>query len=233
MILWKSIATTLEADIRNGAYAPGARMPTEAELAMRFRVNRHTVRRAMAALQEKELVRVEQGRGTFVQDHVIEYAVTKRTRFSENINLQRRSPGGTLLSSTESVADEDISRALQIPEIRRVLRLDILREADCRPIAIASHIFPLPRFSGLVEIFRETGSVTASLRRFGVQDYQRVFTRITARVPTAEEAEVLGQPRSRPVLVARSVNVDPRGVPVDYGIACYASDRVQFVLHSE
>lgn len=231
MTLWQRIAKAIEADIRGGVYAPGERMPTEAELALRFRVNRHTLRRAMTDLQAKNLVRVEQGRGTFVHEHVIEYAVSRRTRFSENISHQHRSPGGILLASAEMDAEGDIAQALQLPGGRRVLKLDILREADQRPIALSTHMFPLPRFSGLVETFRETGSVSESLRRFGIQDFQRVFTRITARPPTVMEAQVLGQPRSRPVLVARSVNVDPRGVPVDYGITRYASERVQFVLH--
>ena len=45
-----------------GTYAPGARLPTEAELSQHFQVNRHTVRRALEELSRAALVRVEQGR---------------------------------------------------------------------------------------------------------------------------------------------------------------------------
>lgn len=230
--IWTEIARVLEGDILGGACLPGERMPTEAELALRFRVNRHTVRRAMAALRDKRLVRVEQGRGTFVQEAVIPYNVTRCTRFSENILLQKRSPGGILLRSEETAADGDISQGLHIPPDRPVLRLDILREADGRPLALSSHYFPLPRFSGLVEAFRAAGSVTASLRAYGVTSYRRVRTSLTSRLPTREEAGILEQPRTMPVIVARSVNVDERGVPVDYGVARYSGARVEFVFHT-
>jgi DNA-binding transcriptional MocR family regulator len=48
--LWREIAETLEVEIARGHAAAGARLPTEAELAARFGVNRHTVRHALADL---------------------------------------------------------------------------------------------------------------------------------------------------------------------------------------
>ncbi|MFW5733481.1 MAG: phosphonate metabolism transcriptional regulator PhnF [Oceanidesulfovibrio sp.] len=228
--LWRQIVQSLERDILSGAHAPGEKLPTEKELSDRFRVNRHTVRRAMVVLQEKDLVRVEQGRGTFVQDHLIEYPVSRRTRFSENMTIQNHLPGGTLLTTETMESEGDISQALQLPRGSWAMRIDILREADGRPIAIASHFFPLPRFTGIDKVFERTRSVTASLAEFGVEDFTRVYTRITSRPPTLEEAATLRQPRTRPVLVARSLNVDNRGLPVDYGCTRYNSDRVQIVF---
>ncbi|HLB97377.1 MAG TPA: GntR family transcriptional regulator, partial [Acetobacteraceae bacterium] len=81
--LWRQIASQLQQAISAGTYAPGAKLPTEAELSQHFRVNRHTVRRALEELSRAALVRVEQGRGSFVAEDVIEYAVEPRTRFSE------------------------------------------------------------------------------------------------------------------------------------------------------
>ncbi|MGK3945910.1 GntR family transcriptional regulator, partial [Streptomyces caeruleatus] len=58
---WRQIADALEAEIVAGSLAPGSQLPTEAELAARFGVNRHTVRRALGALGEQGLVRASQG----------------------------------------------------------------------------------------------------------------------------------------------------------------------------
>ena len=228
--LWRQICQALERDILRGVLAPGQRLPPEGALAERFRVNRHTVRRALSALRERELVSIERGRGTFVQEHVIDYAVTRRTRFSENLSRQKRAALGALLAVVEQEAGEEVSRALQIPEGRSVIRLDILRSADGRPVSLSTHFFPLPRFAGIADIFRTTGSVTACLGRFGVVDYLRRETRVTARPPTSEEARLLLQPRGRSLLVTRGVNVDPAGIPVDYGVARYAGDRVRLVV---
>ena len=48
--LWRQIVDSLRADIEAGRLKAGEQLPTEPELADRFKVNRHTVRRAMAVL---------------------------------------------------------------------------------------------------------------------------------------------------------------------------------------
>ena len=48
--VWGVIAEALRSEIAGGARPPGDRLPTEGQLAARFGVNRHTVRRALAAL---------------------------------------------------------------------------------------------------------------------------------------------------------------------------------------
>src|ERR1700749_4557821 len=90
--LWRHIATRLQHDIDTGVYPAGGRLPTEAELSQQFRVNRHTVRRALEELSRGGLVRVEQGRGSFVAADVLEYAVEPRTRFSEWIRRPNKEP---------------------------------------------------------------------------------------------------------------------------------------------
>lgn len=228
--LWRQIQSLLEQAIRCGRYEPGQRLPTEGELAEWFGVNRHTVRRALSVLRERKVVRVEQGRGAFVAEGVVSYPLSRRTRFSENLNRQNRAPGGVLLDSQVMETDDTLSRALQLDRHKLVAVLHILRQGDGRPLSLASHYFPLPRFAGIAETFKRTGSVTACLNAHGVPDFFRDETRVTARPPTTEESRLLGLPRNRPVLETCSVNVDEHGVPVDYGETRYAADRVQLVI---
>lgn len=79
--IWKQIEKQLLADISGGVFAPGDKMPTEMELVRRFGVNRHTVRRAMAALVDSNVVRVEQGRGAFVQEQILDYPLGSKPAF--------------------------------------------------------------------------------------------------------------------------------------------------------
>ena len=65
--LWRRIADDLEQAIALGTHAAGERLPGEVEIAARFGVNRHTVRRALAELTERGLVRAERGSGTWDQ----------------------------------------------------------------------------------------------------------------------------------------------------------------------
>ena len=95
--LWRQIAATLAHEIEADRLAPGTRLPTEAEFSARFGVNRHTIRRAVDTLVRNGQVRVEQGRGAFVADDLLDYEISPRTRFSERIRRHNRVPDGHLL----------------------------------------------------------------------------------------------------------------------------------------
>lgn len=227
--LWRQIAATLEGEVAAGA-RPGARLPTEAALVARFGVNRHTVRRAMEELESRGLIRVEQGRGAFVAEDVLDYPLGPRTRFSENIRRQKREPRGRILRIAEVAADAAIAEALGLRRGKPVLRVDRLASASDRPLVLGQHHFPLPRFAALAKSLAASPSITAALAAAGVADYERAWTRITARLPTPEEAHLLQQSRSRPVLVTEALNRDPRGNPVDFTLGTYAAGRVQILV---
>ena len=61
------IVDDLRGEILAGGLAPGGRLPSEHELALRYGTSRPTVRRAIARLKAEGLVVTEQGRGAFVR----------------------------------------------------------------------------------------------------------------------------------------------------------------------
>lgn len=230
--LWRQIQDWLEFRIKEGEMPPGSKLPTEQELAERFGVNRHTVRRALTLLSDKELIRTEQGSGSFVREQVIDYAVGARTRFHENLLRQERKPRGELVSSGIIPATTEVARALELEKGEPVIVLETLGEADGVRICLASAHFPQARFPGLDDRFRETGSVTRALRHYGVMDYRRKSTHVSSRLPTAREARMLRQAKTRPVLVTESINVDPREWPIEFCETRFAAERVQFVIET-
>ncbi len=228
--MWRQIADALAADISAGRLAPGERLATEFELAERFAVNRHTLRRAMAELADQGLLRIEQGRGTFVNQTAIDYTLGKRTRFSENLLRQRVTAGHRLLSVETAVAPPNVAADLAIPEQAPIIRLETLGVADGVPISYAIHSLALPRFAAIGERLRELGSLTDALAACGVPDYARKVTRLLARPPTEREALHLDQSLARPVLQTEAVNIDPNGVPTHHTLAVFAGDRVQMIV---
>ena len=65
--LWRQVADGIERGIADGRFAAGEKLPGETEIAETYRVNRHTVRRALATLADRGLVRAERGSGTYVE----------------------------------------------------------------------------------------------------------------------------------------------------------------------
>lgn len=231
--VWRQIENTLAEDIASGAMPSGERIPTELQLAERFAVNRHTIRRAVSALVERGLLRVEQGRGTFVQDNAIDYAISKRTRFSQNMARHNISSNVELLAHDTLPANAELAELLQLPVGTELYRLKTVSRADGRIMDFGTMFFPAERFPGLPEIYAEQRSVTRTLAHFGVHDYTRRFTRVTARLPDSETLELLHIPKNRPVLHVKSLNVDADGRPVQYGVTRFNGDLVQLVMEDE
>ncbi|MBP0443988.1 phosphonate metabolism transcriptional regulator PhnF [Roseomonas sp. SSH11] len=231
--LWRQIAAMLEKDIAAGQHPPEERLPSEGNLSVRFGVNRHTVRRALEELERRGLIRTEQGRGSFVAGEVLDYPLHGRTRFFDTIRAQRREPGGRILRLGAVPAPRAVAEALGIAHRSPVLRAERLGMADGAPVVIGVHHLPLPRFAAAETALRAMPSITAALAACGVADYRRARTRITARLPTGEEAQRLRQPRTRPVLASEALNLDAEGRPVDFTLACYAAGRVQVLVEEE
>lgn len=228
--LWRQIANQVQQAIGGGTYPPGARLPTEAELSQHFRVNRHTVRRALEELSRGGLVRVEQGRGSFVAEDVIEYAVEPRTRFSEWVRKHNKEPSGRVLQLKETAATAQVAAGLGIRPGARVVLLERLGFADDRPVCLSTHHFPASRFRGLLEALRGASGITQALKAVGIADYLRQVSRVSARLPSSEEAELLRMPRNRPVMICENVNVDHAGQVIEFAIGLYPTPRVQIVF---
>lgn len=229
---WRQIADDLEADIAARRLAPGDRLPTEAQLALRFGVNRHTVRRAISVLASRGLVRATQGRGTFVEAAPLPYAIGPKTRFSEIVSRAGREAWGELIASAETAADLQLAEALSIPQGAPLLEMVTVHKADGTPLSMARTHHPLPRFRGLDGHYRAAGSLTRAYACFGVGDYTRRSTRITARLCGPEEAALLETNPGRVVLVIDSVNVDGQGVPIEATRSLFSADRVELVVGS-
>ncbi len=225
---WQQIATALRTHA--ATLPPGTRLPTEAALAIAHGANRHTIRRAIDSLTRAGLVRTEQGRGSFVADDVLDYPVAPRTRFSEWVGRQNREPAGQVVQLRSVPAPAPVAADLGVTPGASVVLLERLGLADRIPISLTRHYFDGERFPGLLEGLRAETTITAALTAAGVDDYRRLRTRVTARLPTATEASLLATARTRPVLVCANVNVDAAGQIIESAVALYPSSRVQVLF---
>lgn len=226
---WQIIRDRISADIQSGDLKPGAQLPTETQLCQTFQAGRHSVRRAVAALSVDGKLRVEQGRGTFVQAApLISYHIGRRTRFRQNLLEQGVAPAGEPLSDAVIVAPDAVALALGLPPgsvVHRLLRRGL---ADGVPVNIGLSYHCATRFPDMA--LRRFGgeSVTDVYRSHGIADYFRKRTTLFARRPTHEEAGLLLQHPDQPVMVLQKTDVDRAGQPLGCSESIWAADRVQF-----
>ena len=228
--IWKAIADALRSDLAEGRYAPGDKLPTEAALADRFGVNRHTVRHALSKLVEENLVRTRRGAGAFVAAVPTDYPIGNRVRFHENVLAAGRRPEKRVLDVECRTATQGEATALDLPPGSPVCAYHGLSLADGQPIAVFESIFPLARLPGIDAALTETSSVTAALQTVGISDYTRLSTRLTAMRADATQALHLQIQEGDPILRSTGVNADLAGTPVEFGRTFFAGDKVTLTL---
>lgn len=228
--IWRQIERQLAEDIEQGLFAPGEQIPTEKALAERFDVNRHTVRRAVAALTESGLLRVEQGRGSFVQESMIDYPLGARTRFSQIVSSRQRMPDRQLLKHSLIKADKRIARKLHLATGKTVICLESISIAEDVPLAHTLSYLPANRFDGIEKILQKTKSLTEAFKYYKIADYTRKESRITAHIAGPKISQLLKQAPGKPILQTESIDVDESGTPIEFGVTSFCSDRVQLLV---
>ncbi|MEM8732358.1 MAG: phosphonate metabolism transcriptional regulator PhnF [Pseudomonadota bacterium] len=224
--IWQAIRESLAADIDEGRYAPGDKLPTEAALARRFGVNRHTVRRAVASLVDAGVVYSRRGSGSYVQQTNTEYPLGRRVSFTRNLRAAGRMPSRRILLIETRAADRREAEALRLSPDDQVHSYDGLSYADDQPLAIFRSVFPANRLPGLPEALARLRSTTESLRAVGVYDFTRAWTRVSAQSATAPQALHLRLRAGAPLLQTLGLNVDTDDQPVEYGCSWFSGESV-------
>src|SRR5688572_24638100 len=124
--LYQQIKTLLVRSLQSGEWRPGEAIPSEVELAARFKVSQGTVRKAIDELATENLLVRRQGKGSFVATHAEEKVQFRFLRLAPDTGAdtgaQRR-----FIDCRRLRAPSDIARALDLKsgdtvvQVRRVL----------------------------------------------------------------------------------------------------------------
>ena len=137
---WQEIAAKLEVELRTH-YRCGDYLPAEQQLADRYEVNRHTLRRAIDQLVERGWVQRRQGVGVLVLMRPFDYPLNARARFSQNLLDQGSHPTSEKLLSVLRPASSHVADALGIQEGDNVVHLRTLRRVNGVAVCQMNHYF--------------------------------------------------------------------------------------------
>jgi GntR family phosphonate transport system transcriptional regulator len=228
--IWKAISTSVRNDIAEGLYGQGDKLPTEAILAARFGVNRHTVRQALGALADEGIVHARRGAGVFIAMTPTDYPIGRRVRFHQNLTDAGRSPAKRVLLLETRTAHASEAEALQLKIGVMVHVYEGLSLTESQPIALFRSVFPAERLPNLLSHLRNNPSVTKGLAQSGVADFTRTSMRVNAKLATATQALHLRIAEHAPILRTISVNTAHDGNPIEVGRTWFAGDKVTLTL---
>lgn len=233
--VYSQISRALEQDIKCH-YQAGDFLPSEQELAARFCVNRHTLRRAIDELVNSGLVERHHGRGTIILEPPVDYSISKSSRFTETLESQGKTTHSKVIRKLTCPARAGVSQRLAVAEGSPVIWIETLRKVDGIPFCIISHFLPQHFFNELQFSKLQEEYNHGSLHQFIEQHFDIALERreslITSVLPIGNDALILNTPQNTPVLRVKSVNINTlTQQPVEYSVTRFRADRVQLAIN--
>ena len=146
--LYQQIKGLLTRSLTLGEWKAGEALPSEPELAQRFKVSQGTVRKALDALSADGVLVHRQGKGTFVATHAEARVQYRFLRLMPDQGpreaMQRR-----FLDLKRLRAGADVARALELKSGDGVLQLRRLLLAGETPVVLDDLWLPAQLFKGL------------------------------------------------------------------------------------
>jgi GntR family transcriptional regulator len=228
--VWAQIEERLVERIDSGVLVPGERLPPERELAEWLGVSRMTVRQALASLAARGLVERGVGRGTFVRaPGKVVHDLSRVLGFTEALERQGLAAGAETVSSAELPAPAHVAGALELAAGAAVLRIQRVRSADGRPLALEDSWLPAARFPGLLGHDLAGSLYTLMRERYGLGPVTAV-ERLEPVVARAHEARALDVPEGAPLMLVERVARAADGTPVEFARDRHRGDRSRFVV---
>jgi len=226
--VYLELAEELEGAILRGEYRPGARLPSERQLAARHGVNRHTAGQALSHLQSKGLVSRVMGRGTFVSPGRVAYWITRTKTFSEEMSREGLETSRRVVAVRRVRALRQAAERLLVPQGEPLVALERVYYLGEIPLDYGTKYLPEALFPGLHDSLRtETGSLRALVfLRYGVC-MNRVRSVFEIEPADGDAARYLGVHSGFPLLKVESLNALEDGTPAEWGISYYRGDAAK------
>ena len=226
--LYQQIKGLILHSLQHGEWKPGEAIPSEIELAARFRVSQGTVRKAIDELAAENLVTRRQGKGTFVSTHAerqVQYRFLKL--LPDAGDASKEGPAQrTILECRRLRAGADVARSLALRAGDSVVQIKRILSFVGVPTILEDIWLPGQTFKGLTaeQMAHYQGPTYAMFELdFGVR-MVRAEEKIRAVLPDATQAQWLNVPPGTPLLSVERLSYTYNDVPKELRRGLYRTD---------
>lgn len=226
--LYQQIKVLILQSLQTGEWKPGELIPSEMDLAARFRVSQGTVRKAIDELAAENLVMRRQGKGTFVATHAEQHVQYRFLRLMpDSGDLASEGPAQRQIIDCKRLrAPAEIARALALRTGDAVLQLRRVLAFQGIPTILEDVWLPGGPFKGLTadRLAAYRGPMYALFEtEFGVR-MVRAEEKIRALAADATAAELLKVPKGEPLLSVERTAYTYNDLPMELRRGLYRTD---------
>jgi len=200
--LYQQIKALITRSLQGGEWRPGEAIPSEIELAARYKVSQGTVRKAIDELATENLVVRRQGKGTFVATHAEQQVQYRFLRLVPDAEGKVGAVERRFLDCRRVRAPAEVARALELKAGEAVIQVRRLLSFGGRPVVLDDIWLNGALFKGLTaeRLAESRGALYATFEtEFGVRMI-RAEEKLRAVAATAVEAELLQAALGAPLL---------------------------------
>lgn len=198
-------------------------LPGERSLATMTGYSRVTVRKALAGLASRGLVRARAGSGTYVGDRIVR-SLSRLTGFTEDLRARGLDPRVVFLERAAGVATPEEAMALAVAPRTPVLRFRRLRFGGDRALALETTVVPR---TVLGDPDAVDESLYEALEKIGCRP-SRALQRIRAVAASAQAARLLEVATGAACLEIERRAFLPDGRAVEFTRSIYRGDAYDF-----
>ncbi len=216
-----------------GQLRPGDRIGSERDLAQALAVSRSTVRQALAALEEADVVRRVPGRGggTFVRQRKVERDLSKVVGVPALLRQQGMTAGSRIVSTAMMAADEVTLAALELPSGSYITDVVRIRLADGTPISLEHVRLPAAMFPGLLDLPLGGSMYDLLLEHYGTVPGESI-EHIEVVQATADQASILEVEAELSLLSISRATRDADGKLFEYSNDLFRADRTVITVRT-
>lgn len=232
--LYDQIKVLLTQSLIGGEWRPGDMIPSEIDLASRFKVSQGTVRKAIDSLAGENILIRRQGKGTFVATHNEEGIKLRFLRLTA-ASGQKEVLQNELLSYAKTKADNRMASILEIKAGAALIDVKRLLTFSGRPLIYDHIMIPAAPFKGLnsTRIEENQGSMYSMYEaEYGVRMI-RAEERLTAVAATGDVAEALGLKNGAPLLSIERVAYTYGDKPMEWRLGLCLTDDHHYMSELE
>ena len=226
------VNSILRKRIRDGAYTPGSKLPSESDLAAELGVSRATLRQAMTSLVSEGMLLPRQGDGTYVNRRVFEISTRLESfwSFTHMIENSGRKCTIHVLSTQVLPAGQRESDVLEIAPEEPIYVMERLFLADEQPVILSTNIVPVAFFSVPPERCDARVPLNVFLETYCDQWIAYSTSDIRSALPVPQAVERLQLDSDEPLLTFFDVFYNRADQPVAFGLNNYADKRLNMRL---
>ncbi|MEA4897314.1 MAG: GntR family transcriptional regulator [Eubacteriales bacterium] len=231
--LYEQMMQHLRVAIRTGQYAPGQRLPSEAEMCRQFGVSRITARRAVQELVSEGLLERKQGKGTFVGQPKIAIKVMAMDGFQGFSSMREGDSYVRVLRKERRGATGKEAGMLGIPPGAPVCELVRVLEVENSRISLDRSVFTEGRLPGLMDLVQDNTSTYELMeKKYGLQNV-RVVKEITATLARPDEARDLKCNTGDSLFLVEKTTYGADGLANHCSFNLMCADRVKMTITYE